>query len=368
MELHPEYQRYQRQILLEEFGLQAQEKLLQAKVLMIGAGGLGCPCLLYLCAAGIGQIGIVDGDQVELSNLHRQILFTQEDIGKNKAICAQAKLHALNPEIIIKPYREHINQKNAFSLISAYDLVIDGSDNYATRYMVNDACMILKKPLIYGAVQRFEGQIGVFNVTNKNDGLVYTYRDLFPQTPLESFACNEVGVLGVLPGIIGLLQATEALKYFSGLGELLAGKIFTLNLKNHSNYNLELSKAEASNTNIPQDEASFLQMDYQAFCGTKGEVQEMEASEFESHLQNEDFLILDVREKDELPRITAFKCKNLPLSQLEKTLNPEWLQHKTILVCNTGIRSAAAYHKLKDEYKATVLYSLKGGLLALHKV
>ena len=210
--------RYQRQIQLKEIGQLGQDKISNAKVLVIGAGGLGCPALQYLTAAGVGTIGIVDFDVVEMSNLQRQILYTVDDIGQSKAITAARKLNALNPEVKIEVYNVQITNKNALEIIENYNLIIDGSDNFATRYLINDACMLLDKPLIYGAVLRFEGQIGVFNWTDETTNNKTNYRDLFPKPPdLDSaISCNDVGVLGVIPGIIGTMQATEALKNYYG--------------------------------------------------------------------------------------------------------------------------------------------------------
>lgn len=201
--------RYARHISLEEVGESGQQKLLKAKVLMIGAGGLGCPALQYLTAAGVGIIGIVDGDTVDESNLQRQVLFSTSDIGTKKVEAAKTRLEALNPDVTIKIYPENLNRENALNIIDDYDLVIDGTDNFATRYLVNDACVKRNKPFVYGAIHKFEGQVSVFNL----DGGP-TYRCLFPDAPKPGQIpnCAEVGVLGVLPGIIGTYQATEAIK------------------------------------------------------------------------------------------------------------------------------------------------------------
>ena len=225
------YNRYQRQIQLKEIGQLGQEKITHAKVLMIGAGGLGCPALQYLAAAGVGTIGIVDFDVIEMSNLQRQILYTVDDIGQSKAITAAKKLSLLNPEIIIDVYNVQITNNNALEILENYDIIIDGSDNFATRYLINDACVLLDKPLIYGAVLRFEGQIGVFNLADETTNSKTNYRDLFPKPPDldSSISCNDVGVLGVIPGIIGTMQATEALKIITGIGKSLTNKIISYN-------------------------------------------------------------------------------------------------------------------------------------------
>src|SRR6266496_5267611 len=205
--MNVQYERYQRQILLKEFGEAGQQKLQQAKVLVIGAGGLGCPALQYLAAAGVGTIGIVDNDVVTLTNLHRQILYSTDDIGYPKTERATFKLHQLNSDITITPYNFRLTNKNALNIISDYETIIDGTDNFSTRYMINDACVLMNKPLVYGAISQFEGQVAIFNFRrNENDETV-NYRDLFPNPPKEDeiLNCEEAGVLGVLPGIVGTM-------------------------------------------------------------------------------------------------------------------------------------------------------------------
>lgn len=229
-----EKKRYIRQFIPGTFGPAEQFKLKEAKVLVIGAGGLGCPALLYLAAAGTGTIGIVDDDKVSLSNLPRQILYTAEDIGKYKVQQAKDRLQSTNSECNINIYNERLTTGNVMDLVSAYGVVIDGSDNMETRYILDDACTILKKPLVYGAISRFEGQVSVFNY---NDGP--SYRNLFPEPKISEHipSCNEAGVLGVLPGIIGIYQATEAIKIVTDIGEVLSGKLLIFNLlKNQAEY------------------------------------------------------------------------------------------------------------------------------------
>ena len=191
----PSYDRYHRQIILKDFGEAGQQKLFSAKVLVVGAGGLGCPALQYLAAAGVGTLGIIDGDMVDLSNLHRQILYSVHDIGFPKAEKAAEKLRELNPEITIKAYGERLNNQNAFSIIREYDIIIDGSDNFATRYMINDACVILNKPIVHGSVSQFQGQIAILNYRKNDAGEPVNYRDLFPKPPKEDEVpnCAEAG-------------------------------------------------------------------------------------------------------------------------------------------------------------------------------
>lgn len=232
----PELQRYLRQIMLPEIGLAGQEKLQQAKILVIGAGGLGCPVLQYLTAAGVGIIGIADNDAVDITNLHRQILYNIHDIGHNKATIAATKLSALNPFVQLQPITERVTEKNAEELIAGYDLIIDGSDNFTTRYLVNDTCVKLNKPFVSGAILGFEGQLSVYNY---NGGP--TYRCLFPE-PSAAANCAENGVLGILPGIIGAYMANEAVKIICHTGTVLSGKLLVINCLTNSSQVFEFSR------------------------------------------------------------------------------------------------------------------------------
>ncbi len=237
---------YERQVILKEFGKEGQEKLRRARLLAVGAGGLGCAALQYLVAAGVGTIGIVDFDTVDITNLHRQVLYSFEDIGKPKAETAASKLRAMNPdaEIIVYPFT--LTQHIALEIIAEFDLVIDCTDNFSSRYMINDACVFLGKPLVFGAVWQFEGQVGVFNLSNENDGYTTNYRDLFPNQPdlSRSLSCQEAGVLGVLPGIIGTLQATEAIKIITGIGKPLSNSILTYNALTNSFHEFHVTRIE----------------------------------------------------------------------------------------------------------------------------
>lgn len=223
--------RYERHYSLSGFGYEAQEKLTAAQVLVIGAGGLGCPVLQYLTAAGVGRIGIVDFDTIQLSNLQRQTLYSTVDVGQLKCSVAVQKLRANNPSITIVGHPVLLDDSNGNAIVSQYDIVVDCTDNFAVRYIINDCCTRLKKPLVFAAIYQYEGQIAIFNVAD-DDGTVCHYRDLFPQVPSAEEApnCSENGVLGVLPGIIGLMQATEVLKLITGIGEPLVNKLMTFNV------------------------------------------------------------------------------------------------------------------------------------------
>ncbi len=239
------YQLYQRQLLLPDFGLVAQKKLLEAKVLVIGAGGLGCPAILYLAAAGVGCIGIADYDQIEESNLHRQILFQASDISKGKAETACHKIKLAYPQINVIEHVVRIDEWNAATIIADYSLVIDCTDNFATRYVLDDVCKAQNKVLVYGSVSRYEGQVAVFNLADK-DGISSCYRDLFPEIPNEAAIqnCAEAGVIGVLTGIIGCLQANEVIKIITGLGTPLTNKILSYHSLHNFFYETQIVKAE----------------------------------------------------------------------------------------------------------------------------
>jgi molybdopterin/thiamine biosynthesis adenylyltransferase/rhodanese-related sulfurtransferase len=340
-----EKERYSRHLILEGFGEEAQLKLKNAKVLVVGAGGLGCPALLYLAAAGVGSIGIIDDDLVSESNLQRQILYNTEDIGEAKVLVAEKKLAAQNPFISIEPYYGRLTKEGALTIIEGYDLVIDGSDNFATRYLLNDACVILNKPLIYGAIHKFEGQVSVFNYKNGP-----TYRCLFPEPPNEGEmpACGEVGVLGVLPGIIGTWQAAEAIKIITGIGEPLNGKLLNFDLLSNS---ISIVELEAQEKNKSIKELG----EYHFGCAT-------DFLTFENFIQlekEEDIQLIDVREKNEF-EVKNLNGMNIPLSEIEKRiaeLNPDLI---TVVHCKSGIRSKKAIEIIKEYYPEIEIYDLTG--------
>ena len=256
--------RYQRQITLAEFGSQAQEKLAKARVLVIGAGGLGCPALQYLVAAGVGYIGIADFDIVHLSNLHRQILFGQENIGNKKVLVAKEKLTQLNNLVQIETFDVQWQQEHCLQYFPIYDIIIDATDNFASRYLINDACVLFKKPLVFGAVNKFEGQIAVFNSSKE----ACNYRDLFPIPPSnkEVANCATAGVLGVLPGVIGAMQATEAIKLITGVGKALENQLLNYNALNQSIYTIRLTKNPAALAHMPSSMDAFLKTNYEFLC------------------------------------------------------------------------------------------------------
>jgi adenylyltransferase/sulfurtransferase len=362
------YQRYQRQILLKEFGTAGQEKLSAAKVLVVGAGGLGCPALQYLAASGVGTIGIVDFDVVEISNLQRQILYTTGDIGKPKAKTAAKKLKAINPEIEVRVYDTKLENHNAISVISFYDVVIDGSDNFSTRYLVNDACVLLNKPLVYGAVLRFEGQVGVFNLTDQHTNIKINYRDLFPDPPPSStLSCSEAGVLGVLPGIIGTLQASETIKIIAAIGKPLSNSIISYNALNNQFYEFTISPSNNSNLRMPKNISEFLKFDYEWFCGISSISNEISVTKFDEWRAAEKITIIDVREKDELPSVNEFQFTRIPLSHFKESVSGISTKYKIVIFCQSGIRSLTAARILHEEFSGYQAYSLKGGILEWKK-
>lgn len=361
--------RYKRHLLLSEIGLEGQKKIKNAKVLVVGAGGLGCPALQYLAAAGVGHIGIADFDVVDLSNLQRQILYTVDDIGKSKALTAAKKLNGLNPEITIQAYNFQLTNSNALELISIYDLVIDGSDNFSTRYLVNDACVLLGKPLVYGAVLRFEGQVGVFNLTDKESNFKTSYRDLFPEPPdlISTLSCNEAGVLGVLPGIIGTMQATEALKIITGIGKPLCNKIISYNALLNTFYDFQISSEVKTTIAFPKNRSEFLNFNYEWFCNSRPNLAEISVDEFDVMRTNEKITIIDVREKDELPEVDEFKCNLVPLSDFEELVSTISSENKIVVFCKSGKRSLKALKILNETSPKYIAYSLTGGIEAWKK-
>ncbi|TAL49284.1 MAG: molybdopterin-synthase adenylyltransferase MoeB [Chitinophagaceae bacterium] len=363
------YERYQRQIILSEFGEEGQQKLLKAKVLVIGAGGLGCPVLQYLTAAGIGTIGIVDDDVVALNNLHRQVLYSVNDIGLSKAERAAQILKQLNPEIKIIPYNERLGNQNALMLLDEFHIIIDGTDNFSTRYMINDASVLLNKPLVYGAISQFEGQVSVFNFQQSENDEAANYRDIFPNPPKEDevLNCAEAGVLGVLPGIIGTMMANETIKLITGIGEPLANQLLTYNALNNQVYQLNLSARKETRSLIPKDEAAFLQMDYAWLCASSVSQSEIDADTFNSLMEKGNVDVIDVREPHEMPLATEFSNIKIPLAQL--TDNAGMIKSDTVITfCQTGKRSLQAAKILSGIFgDKKKVYSLRGGIVEWKK-
>ena len=359
-----ELARYNRHIIIPEFGIEAQKKLKAAKVLVIGSGGLGSPLLLYLAAAGVGTLGIVDLDVVDDSNLQRQVLFGVQDIGTPKVEAAKIRLKQLNPHIKIKTYNTQFTSKNALEIIRDYDVVADGTDNFPTRYLVNDASVLAGIPNVYASIFQFEGQVSVFNYTDKNGTKGPNYRDLYPTPPEPGLIpnCAEGGVLGVLPGIIGSLQANEVIKVITGVGEPLSGRFFVFDALTFETRTLKITK-RANSTEIKE------LIDYEQFCGISAiekPVKDISTLELENWISNgEDFQIIDVRETSEYEQINI-GAHLIPLGEVIARNHEIEREKKVVIHCRSGARSAKAIRQL-EEIGFDNLYNLKGGILAIEQ-
>ncbi|MFT3750686.1 MAG: HesA/MoeB/ThiF family protein [Agriterribacter sp.] len=336
------FERYHCQIALPGFGREAQMRLQNAKVLIIGAGGLGCPAAQYLTAAGIGTIGIADDDIISASNLHRQILYTPEDIGLSKADVAAQKLQRQNPAIRIIPYRLRVTSSNVMELIGAYDLVIEGTDNFETKFLLNDACVMAAKALIYGAIYQYEGQVSIWNVLLEDGSYSPNYRDVFQgaeNTRLPN--CAEGGVIPTLAGIVGCMQANEAIKYITGSEDLLKTKLWVMNVLDGSTRIIKLKKTGIRIKQLPET---------------------VPAITLEQLKNNfEKYELIDVRNKDEH---YAFNIggRNIPLDELESQLHSMPVTGLIVCYCTTGKRSAFAVKMIKSRFPEANIYSLKNGI------
>lgn len=343
-----ELKRYSRQIILPEIGITGQEKLKNSKVLMIGAGGLGCPVLQYLVAAGVGKIGIVDDDIVDISNLHRQILYGVNDVGGLKAVLAKQKLELLNPHTLITAYPVRFTSANAEDICGVYDMVIDGSDNFGTRYLVNDTCVALNKPLVFGSIFKFDGHVSVFNYQDGPD-----YRDVFPEAPpaAEVPNCTDVGVLGILPGIIGTYMANEAIKIICGIGETLSGKLMTMNALDNSASIFKVGKQQK-------------QVQVKTFsAGTPAPPHEITMDQLNEWLTKsaDEVQLVDVREAYEFEDYNIGGI-NISLYELKENIGLLHPDKKLIFCCQTGQRSKMAIQLLQPLYKGE-MYSLRNGVI-----
>lgn len=343
-----EQKQYSRHLILDEVGVEGQQKLKEAKVLVIGAGGLGCPILQYIAAAGVGTIGVIDDDTVDQTNLQRQILYTHEDIGLPKAEQAAKRLQAINPYITVTPYVAKLTKENALDLFAQYDIIVDGSDNFATRYLVNDASVLTNKPLVFGSIFKFEGQVSVFNYEGSP-----TYRCLYPNPPQPGQVpnCSEIGVIGVLPGIIGSLQANEVIKLICGIGTVLKGKLLSYNALSMQQFILNFSK----NEDIEIKEL----IDYEFFCGITLPSQEITYEELQA--SGDKYNLLDVRsyEEHEAHNIGGM---NIPLNELLARTDEVNLDKPLVVYCQTGVRSLRAIEILEEEFSDGVFVNLVDGV------
>ncbi len=336
--------RYSRHVVMPEVGLEGQLKLKQAKVLCIGAGGLGAPLSLYLAAAGVGRIGIVDFDSVEATNLQRQVLFSTRDVGRPKTEAAAARLRGLNPHVQIDALQIRLTSENALDILKEYDIIVDGTDNFPARYLVNDACVLLGKPNVYGSIFRFEGQVSVFGAPGGP-----CYRCVYPEPPPPGLvpSCAEGGVLGVLPGIVGAMQAAETLKLILGTGDSLAGRLLLLDVLTMTFRELKLRKNPACPVCGEHRTVTKL-IDYTEFCGLRGEesssmaanVPEMTPRELKARLdRGDDLFILDVREPQEY-RICHLNGRLIPLGELPQRVGELDRSREVVVHCRSGKRSS----------------------------
>jgi molybdopterin/thiamine biosynthesis adenylyltransferase/rhodanese-related sulfurtransferase len=361
-----QFDRYRRHLNLAEIGPEGQRRLLDARVAIVGAGGLGCPAALYLAAAGVGTLGLIDGDVVDLSNLQRQILYGTADVGRRKVEVAAERLRAQNPDVHVEGHAVRLAAANALSLLRDYDVVVDGSDNFPTRYLVNDACVLLGKPAVYGAILRFEGQASVFDARRGP-----CYRCLFPEPPPPGSvpSCAEAGVLGVLPGLVATIQATEVLKLLTGIGDPLLGRFVQYDA-------LEMRFGEYRFGKDPDcpvcgERPSIREpVDTEGFCGVprvrEEPIRELGADAVRRRGEpGRDYLLLDVREPAEFEKARIEGARLLPLGELpDRVAELEaWRERSVVVHCHRGGRSAQAARWLR-EHGFREVANLSGGIEA----
>ena len=363
-----EEERYKKHITLKEIGFKGQLKLKNSSVVCIGAGGLGSSVLLYLAAAGIGRIGIVDNDQVEKSNLQRQIIHETNTVGNLKIDSARERIKRLNPNIEVVKFNERINSKNIIEIIKDFDIICDCSDNFGTRYLINDACLILNKALVFGSVQGFEGQISVFNLNKKSPNL----RDLLPESPVKNSipSCEEFGVIGVSTGLVGVLQVNEIIKIILKKGETLDGKIMIFDLLNMNikTLNLKSDKSNKKISNLSQFKDFYEEME----CKDNIEIKRINAKEFDTLYKAKlnKILLIDVREKEEFNTSSLKGSISIPLNNLEQKSHLEFIKHESLdkeifTLCQLGKRSEKA-SKILMKFKIPSK-SIEGGIEKLIK-
>jgi sulfur-carrier protein adenylyltransferase/sulfurtransferase len=360
--------RYSRHLIMPEVGMEGQLKLKQAKVLCIGAGGLGSPLALYLAAAGVGRLGIVDFDVVDFTNLQRQVMHGTADVGKPKLDSARQAVREINPNVEVVGYQTRLTSANALDLLVDFDIIVDGTDNFPTRYLVNDACVLLGKPNVYGSIFRFEGQVSVFDARQGP-----CYRCLYPEPPPPGLvpSCAEGGVLGVLPGIVGCIQAMEAIKLIIGQGQPLIGRLLVFDALSIRFRELKLRKNPECPVCGAQPTITRL-IDYEQFCGIRDEehtpvitgIPEITAQEVKKMMdEKKPFVLIDVREPHEFQICRIPGSTLVPLRELPKRMHEINSAHETVVYCRSGQRSAKAVELLmKAGFQK--IHNLKGGILA----
>lgn len=344
--------RYNRQTILPEIGVEGQHKLSKAKVLVIGAGGLGAAVLPYLAGAGVGEIGVVDDDVIDVSNLHRQVIYKTSAVGKSKAEEAKTMISELNPEIKINSFSEKLSGKNAIVLFEQYDIIVDATDNISIKYLINDACVITNKPMVYGSIFRFQGQVSVFNYQNGP-----TYRCLYPDENNSALNCEDAGVIGISVGIIGMLQANEVIKMILGIGEVLSGKILIYNILNNEQQKYDFEKNDIQSISRESFKEKY----------NKAKIEEISFELVLEEINNDDVLFLDVRNEGELPKISLKNQVQIPLINLEKEIEKLDGNQKIYVFCQSGIRSKIAVELLqKHQFKN--VKSVAGGALVVKQL
>lgn len=357
-----EKQRYQKHLNLPELGTAGQLRLKNARVLVVGAGGLGCPVLLYLTAAGVGTIGVIDPDVVDLSNLQRQVLYTTDEVGKPKAKTAVAHLNRLNPDITFDTYTSALDTGNARTVIQEYDIVVDCTDNFKVRYLVNDVCVALGKPFVYGAIHRFEGQVAVLNADLGDGQRGPTYRCLFPEYPndIEIPNCNDTGVLGVLPGVVGTYQANEVIKLITGIGQPLTQQLLMIDLLSMGQQKIRTKRRADADELARQGLAT----------GNKASTvaagpQKMSVRELAERLDNGDpIFLLDVRERPEYDLCHLDGATLIPVGMIPNNRKRIPTDRPVVVYCHHGMRSANVVQYLYAQEGLTNLYNLDGGINA----
>ncbi len=357
-----EKQRYQKHLNLPELGTAGQLCLKNARVLVVGAGGLGCPVLLYLTAAGVGTIGVIDPDVVDLSNLQRQVLYTTDEVGKPKAKTAVAHLNRLNPDITFDTYTSALDTGNARTVIQEYDIVVDCTDNFKVRYLVNDVCVALGKPFVYGAIHRFEGQVAVLNADLGNGQRGPTYRCLFPEYPndIEIPNCNDTGVLGVLPGVVGTYQANEVIKLITGIGQPLTQHLLMIDLLSMEQQKIR-TKRRANADELARQGLSTGNKASTVAAGP----QKMSVQELAERLdRNDSIFLLDVRERPEYDLCHLDGATLIPVGMIPNNRKRIPTDRPVVVYCHHGIRSANVVQYLYAQEGLTNLYNLDGGINA----
>jgi molybdopterin/thiamine biosynthesis adenylyltransferase/rhodanese-related sulfurtransferase len=347
--MNPDFLRYSCQIALPGFSEKTQNLLQNARVLIVGAGGLGCPAAQYLTAAGVGTLGIADFDIVSVSNLHRQILYTPGDAGKKKAVLACERLQAQNPGIRLVPHDVRIASQNVMDIIAGYDIILDGTDNFETRYLLNDAAVITSKPLVYGAIYQYEGQVAVWNLVNEYGIKTPNYRDLFPKVDATQIPnCAEGGVIPTLAGIIGCIQANEVIKFITKTGELLTGKVLIFDAQTLQSRIIKIG--DVSNTHITRLQETI-------------DIPTISVADLKKGIAENSLELIDIRTDEEREDFNI-GGKHLPLDQLYSYIDQLDKNARTVLYCASGKRSDEAIKTIKKNFPDANVFSLEGGLKA----